>query len=436
MKLNFTASFQDFSREWKGTERIQPLDNGDWNRPLAQNKATEQIFANQLSFQGCFKTSSIKHQLFTGIDTEKSETDTATFRFFNATNGATITTYDTVNIFNPSSYLFANEGSVPPSEVTRIVSTITNRYGVYVQDLISITQKLKVLAGIRYSYQEAKPITINLSDDTQTSEKTRIDRAFTPKMGFIYQPNKLTSFFGSFANSFIPNTGVTIFDEVIAPSIINQYEMGVKKEWFNGKLTTNATLYHIMNSNLAQTAEFDANGNTNTNTNVKALSGETTSKGIELETEYHATNELRIMAGYSYNDMRYTKTSGKTGSFIEGDRLVRTPVHTANASFFYTFQSGKLKNLSIGAISNYIGNRIGGWNNQIDPTKPNGIWDRAIPIQGYTTLDLSLGYSYKKITLLCKISNLTNELNYTVHENYSINPIAPRQIMSSLRYQF
>ena len=33
-------------------------------------------------------------------------------------------------------------------------------------------------------------------------------------------------------------------------------------------------------------------------------------------------------------------------------------------------------------------------------------------------------------------TNITNELNYTVHENYSVNPIAPRQILTSLRYKF
>jgi iron complex outermembrane receptor protein len=36
--------------------------------------------------------------------------------------------------------------------------------------------------------------------------------------------------------------------------------------------------------------------------------------------------------------MRYTETSGLVGSFIEGDRLARTP-NTANMSFFYTIPS-------------------------------------------------------------------------------------------------
>ena len=435
-KLNFNSSFQNFDRDWIGTERIQPATNGNWNRPLGRNKAVEQIFANQISFQGNFKTGNIKHQLFTGIDTENAFADAYTFRFFNSTTGTTITTYDTVNIFDPSSYAEINEGAIPASEITRIVNTETNRYGVYARDLISFGEKFKALLGVRYSYQESKPITNNIATNTVTEETIRNDRAFSPKVGLIYQPTKNTSIFASYANSFTPNTGVSIYNEAIKPSLIDQYEAGVKKEFWKGLLTTNVTLYHIVNSNLAQTAEFDANGNVNTNTNVKSLSGETTSKGIEIDLIYKPIDALNIIAGYSYNDMRYTKTTGATGSFIEGDRLARTPAHTANASFFYTVPSGVLKNVSFGAIGNYIGNRVGGWNNQVDPTKPNGIWDRELPINGYTTIDISLGYNWKQFSLLCKLSNITNELNYTVHENYSVNPIAPRQILTSLRYKF
>jgi iron complex outermembrane receptor protein len=52
-----------------------------------------------------------------------------------------------------------------------------------------------------------------------------------------------------------------------------------------------------------------------------------------------------------------------------------------------------------------------------------------------TTIDISVGYEWKKYRS-CKLSNVTNELNYTVHENYSVNPIAPRQVLTSLRYKF
>ena len=435
-KLNFNASFQDFDRISTATERIQPAANGDWNRPYGKNKAVEQIFANQINLQGNFNTGKVKHQLFTGIDTELAYTDSYTFKFYDPITGAFVSTYDTVNIFDPSSYAEENEGPLLPSKITKIVKTETGRYGVYAQDLISFTDKIKVLAGIRYSYQEAKPVTYDEIANTEVEEETRNDRAFSPKVGLIYQPLKTLTLFSSYSNSFTPNSGVTINNESIKPSIIDQFEAGIKKEFFKGALTTNLTFYQIVNSNLAQMAEFDANGNINTNNQVKSLSGETTSKGFEIDINYKPINDFNINAGYSYNDMRYTKTTGINGSYIEGDRLTRTPQHTANLSFFYTVSTGMFKNVSFGAIGNYIGNRMAGWNNKIDSTSPTGIKDREIPLNGYTSIDTSVGYEWKNISILCKLANITNELNYTVHENYSANPIAPRQIMTSLRYEF
>lgn len=446
-KLNFNSSFQDYTRTSKGTERIQPAANGDWNRPLGQNRNEEAIASQQLSLQGIFFTGKIKHQVFTGADFENAFAKAFTYRFFNPLildengNPVTITTYDSVNIYNTDDFNGQNEAPIPPSENTRIVKTTTNRFGVYAQDLISITDKFKVLAGLRWSWQESQPVTLNLAvtPNTSTDGVKQKDLAFSPKIGMVFQPTKNTSLFASYSDSFTPNTGTTVSGGVLDPSIIAQYEVGVKNEFWNGLLCTNVALYQITNDNLAQTAEFKADGSINTDTTIKVLSGETKSKGIEVDITARPIEGLNINAGYSYNDMRYTKTSGTNGSFIVGDRLVRTPANTANLSFFYTLQSGKLKGISFGAIGNYIGKRVGGWNNQIvvNPTTfETTINDREIPLSDYTTVDLSVGYNWKKISLLCKLSNITNELNYTVHENYSVNPIAPRQILTSLRYKF
>ena len=431
-KLNFNTSFQNYSRTSKGTERVQPAANGDWNRPLGQNKNLEQIIGEQLSLQGCFTTGKIKHQLFTGVDFENSFAQAYTFTF-------SPTTYGSGNIFDFENF---NQGTgIPDGTNTRIVKTTTNRFGVYAQDLISITEQFKVLAGLRWSWQEAQVDTHDLTKNPVViTEANKLkDLAFSPKLGLVFQPTKNMSLFASYANSFTPNTGTTVEGDAIEPSIIDQFEVGVKKDFWRGILSTNVTLYQIVNSNLAQTAQFKADGSDNTDTSIKVLSGETTSKGIEIDITAKPTAGLNITAGYSYNDMRYTKTSGLNGSFIEGDRLVRTPANTANLSFFYTLPSGVLKGVSFGTMANYIGNRVGGWNSQIvinPTTQVQTINDREIPLEGYTTIDLSAGYEWKQFSILCKLSNITNELNYTVHENYSVNPIAPRQVMTSIKYKF
>ncbi|GAA4052698.1 TonB-dependent siderophore receptor [Flavobacterium chungnamense] len=431
-KLNFNSSFQDYTRTFKGTERIQPAANGDWNRPLGQNRNEEAIASEQLSLQGNFSTGKIKHQLFTGVDYENSFAQAYTYVF-------NPTTYGSGNIYDFENF---NQGTgIPESTNTRIVKTTTNRFGVYAQDLISITDKFKILAGLRWSWQESQPVTYNLAVNPNVTTKgvKQKDVAYSPKIGLVFQPTKSTSLFASYSDSFTPNTGTTVSGAVLDPSIIAQYEVGVKNDFWKGLLSLNVTLYQITNDNLAQTAEFKADGSTNTDTTVKVLSGETKSKGIEIDITARPIEGLNINAGYSYNDMRYTKTSGTNGSFIVGDRLVRTPANTANLSFFYTLPKGKLKGLSVGAIGNYIGKRVGGWNNQVvvNPTTfATSINDREIPLNDYTTIDFSVGYDWKKFSLLCKLSNITNELNYTVHENYSVNPIAPRQVLTSLRYKF
>lgn len=428
-KLNFNASFQDYDRTSKGTERIQPKANGDWARPLGQNKNTEQAYANQLNLQGNLNTGKIKHQLFTGVDFDYSTAKSYTFVF-------NPTTYGSGNIFDFEN--FDQGGAIPNATNTKIAKTATNRFGIYLQDLISLTHNFKVLAGLRWSWQEAQVTTTDLTKNPIEIKKDgkRVDEAFSPKVGLVYQPIKDMAIFASYSNSFTPNTGTTVDLVAIKPSIIDQYEVGIKKDFWKGLLSTNVTLYEIKNNNLAQTAEFKADGTPNTDTSIKVLSGATKSKGIEIDLTARPITGLSLMAGYSYNDMRYAKTSGLKGSFIEGDRLVRTPANTANLSFFYTVTNGNLKGISFGAIGNYIGKRVGGWNNQIDPSLPGGILDREIPLDAYTTIDVSAGYAWKKISLLFKVSNITDELNYIVHENYSVNPIAPRQFMGTLRYKF
>lgn len=422
-KLNFNTAFQNYERTWEGTERIQPIANGDWNRPLGKNKTIDQLISNQINLQGNFSTGKIKHQFFTGIDADNSNTQVYTFVYNPAI-------YDMINIFDLN--LYTQNTAIPEATNTKIVTTNTNRFGIYAQDLISLTDKFKVLTGLRWSWQEAKAENQDLVANVVKEDAKRINTAISPKLGLVFQPTKNSSLFASYSNSFLPNTGVTINNETLKASIIDQYEIGIKKDFWKGMVSINTTYYQIINSNLAQTAEFNSDGTINTNPNIKSLNGETKSQGIEIDITAKPIEGMSILAGYSYNDMRFSKTSGLTGSFIVGDRLVRTPENTANLSGFYTIPSGKLKGISIGAMGNHIGKREGGWNNTIGQTIP----DRMIPLKGFTTFDFSLGYNWNKFSVLCKLSNITNELNYTVHENYSINPIAPRQIMTSLNYKF
>jgi iron complex outermembrane receptor protein len=100
---------------------------------------------------------------------------------------------------------------------------------------------------------------------------------------------------------------------------------------------------------------------------------------------------------------------------------------------FYVFHNNALKGFKVGASGFYTGSRFGGYNNTIGQSV---LGSRMVPLKGFTTMDLSAGYTYKTISLQCKLSNIFNTLNYLIHDNYSITPIPPRALLVTASYQF
>lgn len=431
-QLNVLGGYQSYSRDYFSTERIQIDGTGKFKRPLGKSKNEQDYYTGQIYVNGNFNTGTITHKLLFGADYENDRSATI------SSNLPANTIYDSINVFDPTMYV-AKTDMPQYNWTTKVLNPVT-RFGGYVQDLISISEKFKFLAGVRWSFQQAdRSKTTTLATGNVVKGATlQIDKAFSPRFGLVYQPTKNTSVFASYANSFSPNSGLDVDSATLKPSIIDQYELGAKNIFFGGLLTANLTLYRIVNNNLTQPVQTLKDGTAVVGTTtLRELTGQTTSDGIELDIQAKPISGWDIMAGYSYNNMRYTKTTKRVGSYVEGERLVNSPAHTANATTFYTFQTGNLKGLKFGAGAYYIGNRNAGWNTQYAGTNANlTLNDRIFEVKGFITLDISAGYTYKKISLLAKFSNITNTYNYYIHENYSVNPIPPRQFMATLNYKF
>lgn len=424
--LNLIGSYQRYDRDYFSTERIRANSIGDWNRTITRAKIFEDYYTAQFNIKGKIKTGKINHTVLLGTDADTY--------LLNSTGFASFSNYDTINILDESKYIPRTDK--PQSEAKTITETPINRIGIYAQDLISINEKFKVLTGLRWSFQKAfSPDILNLQNQTKSKSTTvtQNNNAFSPRVGLVYQPTKTTSLFASYANSFEVNSGSDIYGTALKPSLIDQFELGIKNDLIKGKLTANFTIYKIINNNLAQQAELDANNQPNINPLIKELSGQTTSDGFEIDVNGKIIKGLNFMGGYSYTFMRYTKTSTETGSFIVGEQLVRNVPHTANGTLFYTFSSTKLKGVKVGASAFYTGNRYAGFNNRMQQSQN---FNRIIPVKEYTTYEIYAGYNFKKITFQAKIANLTDVLNYNIHENYSVNPISPRQFATTISYKF
>jgi iron complex outermembrane receptor protein len=432
--LNFITSAQKTDVDSYGASVPNNVSaNGDWNRTLSRAKTAEKDYTGQLNLIGKFNTGTLQHQLLVGSDVTRVINVTNAF-VITSSNGVVGTAYDKINTIDLSDYTPRND--IPTADITTLTTAPVNRFGAYAQDLISITDKFKVLAGLRWSWQQTNQTniyTLKTQVTTKGTAATKYDRAFTPKIALIYQPVKTSSVFATYASNFIVNTGTDLSGNSLRPSTVDQYEAGVKNELFCGKLSANFSVYRIVNSNLAITSPVDQNGNPNVNANFKTLSGQTTSDGFEADVTGNITKNFYFITGYGYNYARYTKTNTTVGSNIEGERLTNNPAHTVNASAFYTFDLAQLRGLKIGASAFYTGSRLAGANNTVGQTQQ---FNRLISLGGFTTVDLSAGYTYKKVSLLARISNIGNTLNYVVHDNYSVSPVAPRQFLTTLSYKF
>ena len=196
----------------------------------------------------------------------------------------------------------------------------------------------------------------------------------------------------------------------------------MKTELFRKILSANLTFYKIVNSNLAQMSLTDASGNPNNNANIKELAGEVTSKGLELDLMSKPIYGFSFIGGYSFNETKYTKSN----TFVEGSKLRYNPQHTANASVYYQFsERSLLRGFNAGVLGYYVGERVAGRSTRVQV--PNDAF-KLMPLPDYFQFDASLGYSIDKFSVRMKLSNIFNQLSYYVHDDNSINPIAPRQL--------
>jgi iron complex outermembrane receptor protein len=453
--LRAIGGFQRYDNELRSAARPTTVigtagrNYGNWGRSLQRSATAENYYLAEIDLTGQFRTGRIGHVLLVGADADQYNTNTLTY-------GPRVAgqLYDSLNILDqsrqlgtPKSVLSGYDAMV---QSTRTLGN-TRRAGFYAQDLISLLPGLKLLAGLRWSYQEtpsdAYTYAAPAADGTQAitvRENRRYDKAFSPRLGLVYQPFKHTAVFASYSNSFTPQ-GNTVTDSQgspLPPSIIDQVEAGIKNDLFNGALSANVTVYKIVNSNQGQVILPGAPNYNTRFPNAQELAGEITSKGLEVDVQSKPYLGWSVLAGYSYNQTAYTNSS----LYAEGSRLRYNPAHTVNGSVFYNFNSafgnGLLRGLSVGATGYYVGDRLAGRNNRLLNPATGKPWTAASPepfqliaLPNYFQLDASIGYSYQRFTLRAKAANLLGKLSYNVHDDNSVNPIAPRNYSTTLSFR-
>ena len=426
-QLNAVAAYQNYTKDYFSVERViwaytDASPEPKWTRALNRSYNEQNYGSAQVNLNGEFYTGRIRHKILIGADGDYANADTYTFMNPQTKKVyGTSFTVGTWRLNDPSTWTHFD---MPESTEAKRTSIPTQRFGVYIQDFVEISKMFKVIAGLRWSYVENKQGEIDYyngyTDTTAPASKT-VDRAFSPKAGVVFTPTENFSVYGTYTNSFVPNSGLDLDYQPLKPSTVDQFEIGLKKNIINNTVAFNLNAYQIVNNNTYQTSA--------TNTQLKEYAGKVRSRGVELDITGNPNQQLTLVGGVSYNHSVYTETPDGFG-YVENQRLVRTPATTANASVFYKFNKFA-KGIVVGASGFYTGSRKGGWNDTKNQTQTTRMFD----LKGYATADISLGYEHKKFLIQGKVGNLFDAENWNVHENYSINPITPRNFYVTVSYK-
>lgn len=290
-------------------------------------------------------------------------------------------------------------------------------YSGYISNVITPITGLNILTSVRYETNNYKGGQVGQNKTAEFSQG-----AWSPKFGVVYQilPEKL-SVFGNYQNSFTVN-GYYTSDKagnvtLSTPERANQFEGGVKTNLIKGRITTTLSYYNIQVKNtLLNTGEMTGTGQA-----VQNQAGLLRSQGVELEANAYLIKGFSVIAGVSYNDMKYTEADetviGRRPATASSPWLVNF-----NAS--YQFLDGKLKGLGFGVGGNYASD------NKIVNSTTMG----TFILPKYLVLNANAFYDTKKFRIGVKIDNFTNEHYWSGYTTANAQALA--NVLGSFTYKF
>jgi iron complex outermembrane recepter protein len=351
-------------------------------------------FQNDLTWK--FNTGSIAHTLLFGLELAK-QTGVFSRNAF-ATGGL-------LDIFNPDYNAIRYTDFTTQPEFDGISES--RIFGIYLQDQIALFDNLKLIIGGRF---DTYTNTQTYRDPTFNSDAEA--QAFSPRLGIVYQPTKDISLYASYTQSFNPVSGRSESGTPFLPERGTQYEIGLKADLFDGRLSTTLSAYDITKSNV-----LTADPN---NPNFSIQIGEQKGRGIDFDIVGKIMPGWDLIASYAYTDARISKDN----SFPVENRLNNVPKNTASLFTTYRIQEGDLKGLGFGAGVFYVDSRAGDLEN-------------SFTIPSYTRVDAALYYEKENFRAALNFKNLFNARYFDGAQNrLSVIPGAPFTVQATVSWKF
>jgi iron complex outermembrane recepter protein len=391
------------------------LGNSDVMRILwGVGETNLNTYSTNLDLIGHFDTAGLHHTLLLGGDYYKLDTIVGSF------NDAQVSDPSLIKLFNPvhPGTPFVNPNPLP----NEFVSNHTDQFGLYAQDQIKLPYNVHVMGGIRYQYIHQNTLS-KAPDGSITDSGVSTNDAVTPRVGILWQPQSWLSLYANYLESFGANTDRVFPNKLPPPSSAEQYEGGIKTEFFGGRLRATLAYYDLTKTNVPTTDR--------SHPNYSILTGAVRSRGPELDIQGEILPGWNLIATYSNTDIRIAKSNNGD----VGQRFFGVPRNTGTIWSTYEVQDGDLRGLKFGGGVTLSNGTVACCPGSSAPKLP-----------GYATVDLLAAYSLdvgkSKFTAQLNINNLLDKHYYpNLSTGFDANSSyadfgQPRTFMGSVNIQY
>ena len=288
-----------------------------------QTQDTLDVYAN-----GPFQLGGREHELVVGASTSRTHLN---FPNYSSTLAGQDNDYgDVDNIFTWDGRQYGRRAY---NEVGGAVTTL-QQTGVYGALRLKPIDPLTIILGTRLSWWKQLDEVTDYAPYSKNTDKTKKTGVVTPYAGIIYDLNDTYSVYASYTSIFLPQTFYkTASGGSLAPLEGDNYEIGLKGEFFDGALNASIALFDIEQKNTAADSGNDATGKTV----YKAIAG-TTTRGVETEISGEVAAGWNVFGGYTYRE-----SHAKDGERVQ----VNQPINLFKLGTSYRLP-GALNRLTVG----------------------------------------------------------------------------------------
>ncbi len=339
-----------------------------------------------------FKLGNLEHEVIAGVGYNKYNFKKNNYGGTGYISAASLN-FDNVNFDKPA---------MSASTATLELPSKTTQKGTYLAGKFSLMEDLKLIIGARLSSWEYKA--------NNGNGNREFNNEMTPYVGLIYDIDENHSIYTSYTSIFKPQSVKDSSNNYLNPIEGNNYEVGVKGEYFNGALNTSLSIFKIEQNGVGENTGLV---NPSTGSSIYESKDGVVSKGFELGISGYITDNFSLDFGLANfeakdaNGEKFNTDSSRT---------------TANLFAKYT-----LNNYRFGSGVNYKSKQY----------IESNLFDKTITQDGYITVDLMAGYKVNKnLDLQLNVNNIFDKEYYDGIDDSDMVYGDPRNATVSMKYTF